>query len=280
MTSGLRIAPMSSEDMRRAVDWAADEGWNPGLEDAETFRAVDPQGFLMGWLGDEPVAAISVVRHSGDFGFLGFYLCRPEYRGQGHGLAVWQAGMAHLGDRVVGLDGVPAQQENYARSGFGFAHRTRRFVGSVAARAHAGFLLARAEDLPDLLAFDRRVSGAERTVYLTHWFQQTDTRRTMIARRDGRIVAAGTIRACREEHKIGPLFAPDAELALALIETLAAAAEADRIAIDVPDPNEAAVALVEGLGLTSPFACARMYRGPAPQREMATIFGETTFELG
>ena len=45
--------------------------------------------------------------------FLGFYIVKPELRGQGHGLRLWQAGMARLDDRVVGLDGVIAQQENY-----------------------------------------------------------------------------------------------------------------------------------------------------------------------
>ena len=34
----------------------------------------------MGWLGDEPVACISVVAYGDAYGFLGFYICRPEFR--------------------------------------------------------------------------------------------------------------------------------------------------------------------------------------------------------
>ena len=78
----LQIRPMSGADLATAIGWAAAEGWNPGLADAGPFRAEDPGGFLMGWLGDRPVASISVIRYGAGFGFLGFYICLPEHRGQ------------------------------------------------------------------------------------------------------------------------------------------------------------------------------------------------------
>lgn len=278
--SGLRIAPMTLGDLQVAVDWAAAEGWNPGLGDAEAFHAVDPAGFLMGWLGATPVTAISVVRHADSFGFLGFYLCRPEHRGQGFGLATWEAGMAHLGQRTVGLDGVPAQQANYARSGFAFAHRTQRHRGRIAGAASPACRKAGAEDLPALLALDRAVGGTARDTYLSAWFRGTPTRRTMVLERDGRIAAVGTIRRCREGHKIGPLIAPDAAVAEELIRALADAAGAEDVSLDIPDPNAGGVALAGRLGLVPAFACARMYRGRPLVRDLGRIFGEMSFELG
>ena len=67
-----------------ALDWAAAEGWNPGLYDANCFHATDPNGFLIGLLGEEAVATLSVVKYGGTFGFLGFYIVKPEYRGLGY----------------------------------------------------------------------------------------------------------------------------------------------------------------------------------------------------
>ena len=71
------------------LDWAASEGWNPGLDDAAAFFAADPDGFFV---AEDPsgeiLAAISVVNHSDDFAFLGLYILRPEYRGQGIGLGL------------------------------------------------------------------------------------------------------------------------------------------------------------------------------------------------
>lgn len=280
MSDGLDIRQMSLEDLQQAVDWAAAEGWNPGLEDAETFHSVDPNGFLMGWSGGTPVSAISVVRHSGTFGFLGFYLCHPDHRGQGYGIATWEAGMAYLGDRTVGLDGVPAQEANYERSGFALDHYTRRHCGAVAGKVDPNCRLTTPNDLSKLLALDLSVNGTERIEYLSTWSRQTNTRKTMVYDADGPITAFGTIRSCQDGHKIGPLFAPDRETAAALIHALVAFADAKVIMIDVPDANRSGVELADALCLEPTFSCARMYRGNPLSRRLDTIFGETTFELG
>ena len=59
---------------------------NPGLFDAESFHAADPDGFLLGELDGEPIGSVSAVRYGTEFGFLGFYIVKPAYRGQGYGL--------------------------------------------------------------------------------------------------------------------------------------------------------------------------------------------------
>ena len=113
----LRIRAMTPSEMALAADWAAAEGWNPGLADAACFATVDPQGFLIGELDGAPAATISNVNYSGDFAFLGFYIVRPDLRGRGYGIAIWRAAIAHAGERVIGLDGVIAQQDNYRKVG-------------------------------------------------------------------------------------------------------------------------------------------------------------------
>lgn len=280
MSSDFTIRTMSRDDLRLAAGWATAEGWNPGLADAEAFHSVDPDGFLMGWLGDTPVSAISVVRHSDDFGFLGFYLCQPEFRGKGYGWATWQAGVAHLGDRTIGLDGVPAQQANYERSGFTFAHNTQRYAGRVEGRAAPDCRPPMPGDLPELLSMDLQISNASRVAYLSAWVQQTPNRQTLICSAGGKTVGFGTIRTCQEGHKLGPLFAADAAIAKRLLHALVKSARADEIMIDVPDPNSAGVEMANDLELQPIFSCARMYRGGAPARLLGQIFGETTFELG
>ncbi|MGZ4981767.1 MAG: GNAT family N-acetyltransferase, partial [Methylobacter sp.] len=73
------IRTMTRQEINIAVDWATEEGWNPGLHDADCFYAADPSGFLVGLLDDEPIATISVVKYGDSFGFLGFYIVKPEY---------------------------------------------------------------------------------------------------------------------------------------------------------------------------------------------------------
>jgi len=77
---------MTLDEVSIAIDWAANEGWNPGIYDAECFYSVYCNGFLVGFVDDEPVAVISVVKYGYSFGFLGFYLVKPKYRGKGYGI--------------------------------------------------------------------------------------------------------------------------------------------------------------------------------------------------
>lgn len=95
------IRLMRPDDLSRVLDWAADEGWNPGLDDAAAFLASDPEGFFVTEADGAPVAAISVVNHSPDFAFLGLYLCQPAWRGRGIGLRLWTHALTHAG----GADG-------------------------------------------------------------------------------------------------------------------------------------------------------------------------------
>lgn len=104
---------MNRKQVDIAVEWAAGEGWNSGLHDAESYFTADNNGFLIGLLGDEPIATISVIKYSDSFGFLGFYMVKPEFRGKGYGIQVWNAGLNYLQGANIGLDGVVDQQENY-----------------------------------------------------------------------------------------------------------------------------------------------------------------------
>ena len=130
----LAVRRMTEADLALALEWAAAEGWNPGLHDARSFYAADPQGFLLAELDGAPAGSVSAVRYGADFGFLGLYIVRPEFRGRGFGLKLWRAALDHLGDRIVGLDGVVAQQGNYRRSGFALAFRNIRQRGEGGGR--------------------------------------------------------------------------------------------------------------------------------------------------
>ena len=99
------IRTMSAAELDIAVDWAAKEGWNPGLADATCFRAQDPGGFLLGALDGEPIASISVVRYGSNYGFLGFYICVPEERGKGYGLRLWEKASERLAANLAAQGG-------------------------------------------------------------------------------------------------------------------------------------------------------------------------------
>jgi GNAT superfamily N-acetyltransferase len=279
--AGLEIRTTSHAELDLAVDWAAAEGWNPGLEDAECFHAADPDGFLMGFLDGEPVASISVIRYADDFAFLGFYIVRPEFRGRGYGFRLWQAGMARLEGRTVGLDGVVAQQANYARSGFALAHRNIRYGGEVRLDAplHRRLVAIGRDLAPAVTAYDRTFFPAPRDSFLRCWLRP-EQRKGIALVDEGRIRGYGVIRRCRTGHKVGPLFAETAQAADLLFRALAGGVEDGPIFLDVPEPNRSGIALAARYGLAPAFETARMYRGSAPAPPLDRIYGITTFELG
>lgn len=277
-----RIGTMTRADVDIAIEWAAAEGWNPGDDDARCFHAADGEGFLMGRLGLLPIATISVVRYGAGFGFLGLYIVRPEYRGRGYGMRLWNAGLAQLAGRNVGLDGVIAQQDNYRKSGFTLAYRNIRYAGTGGARGGLDHRIVPLSALPfaETLGYDRACFPDERTAFLRAWLAQPRARALGILHA-GRLAGYGVVRPARNGFKVGPLFADDPELADALLDGLAACVpDGTPLFLDVPEINMAAVALALQRGMTVGFETARMYTGPAPALPLRRIFGVTTFELG
>ncbi|WP_030681563.1 GNAT family N-acetyltransferase [Streptomyces sp. NRRL B-1347] len=277
----LALATATPDDWRVVTGWAADEGWNPGLRDAESFFAQDPEGFLIGRVDGEPVSAISVVNYGASYAFLGFYLVRPDARGRGHGIATWRAALAHAGDRTVGLDGVPAQQDNYRRSGFEHRHDTMRYVGPAAPSGPVPAHVRPAAEVGHeaLLAYDSACYPADRPRFLAAWLS-TPGHRAFASVVDGRVTGYGVLRPARDGARVGPLFADTRADADALLDALTAGLDGAGVAIDVPESNAAAVALVAARGMEPTFATARMYTGPVRAFAQDRVFGVTTLELG
>lgn len=282
MTNELIISTMSRRELDIAIDWAAQEGWNPGLHDGDSYYAADPQGYLVGRIGGAPVATISVVRY-GDFGFLGFYIVHPDWRGQGHGWNIWQAGMARLAGCNVALDGVVAQQDNYRKSGFRLAWRNMRFEGfSKGAAAPSDPRIVPLSDVAfdDYAAWDRAFFPADRPAFQRAWLEQPGATALGLVEQ-GRLLGHGVIRPCRKGWKIAPLCAERPELAEALFAALIAQVPVgDPYYLDVPETNPAAVALAGRHAMQLCFETARMYTGPAPELPIQRIFGITSFEIG
>ena len=278
-SEALRIRAMRSDEIAMAVGWAAAEGWNPGLADAQCFASVDANGFLIAETDGKPAAVISAINYDDRFAFLGFYIVRPELRGRGYGLRLWQAALAHAGNRTLGLDGVVAQQDNYAKSGFVLSHNNIRY-GGVPADLGATDATVPLSQVPfdAIVADDAQVFPATRPFFWLAWLGAPGHRGRALVR-DGKLAAWGVIRPCRKGRKIGPLVADDREGAEGVFAALVGD-EKGEVFLDVPQPNETAVALAREHGLTPVFETARMYSGPVRPTALHRIFGVTTFELG
>jgi len=286
----LEIRNMTRSEVDELVSWAAREGWNPGLHDADVFWATDPDAFIAAELDGVMIGGGAITSYNGEFGFMGFFIVRPEYRGKGYGDTLWHARRQRLLERLkpgasIGMDGVFDMQRYYAKGGFVFSHRDLRFrteitVHPAISKDDDQYVVALA-DVPfeQVLEYDRACFPALRPAFLQAWISQPDTQAIGYVR-GGELKGYGVVRHCGDGCKIGPLFANDKAVADVLYNHLAAFATGGPLFLDAPENNPDAMTLVADHGMDEVFGCARMYLGSAPDLAHGRIFGVTTFELG
>jgi hypothetical protein len=206
----------------------------------------------------------AITSYHGAFGFMGFFILRPEFRGRGYGNALWHARRERLIARLrpgatIGLDGVFTMQDYYAKGGFVFSHRNMRFRAEIPEgpppAGDGDIVPLAAVPFDQVLDYDRTCFPALRPVFLKAWIAQPDSL-ALGCHRDRKLLGYGVARRCRDGCKIGPLF------------------------LDAPENNLPAMELVRRHAMTKVFGCARMYLGPPPDIAHGRIFGVTTFELG
>ena len=275
----LIIRNMTRGELDIAVAWAAQEGWNPGLHDAEAFWAADPEGYFVAELGGEVVASISAVAYDESFGFMGFYIVKPGYRDQGIGIRLFHAARDYLGNRNTGGDGVVERLEDYAREGLFDAYRNIRYEGIGTQESFEKVSDIADISFSDLLAYDRQMFPADRENFLRHWVVQPEGA-ALCALHDGCMAGYGVIRACHTGYKIAPLFADSPEIADNLFKALSSKAAGNPIFLDIPMPNSAALLLAKRHNMKPVFETGRIYSSTPPKLPLDRIFGVTSFELG
>lgn len=284
LPAGFTIAPMRADEVPELEDWAAAEGWNPGLADLAIAHAVDPDAFIALRQGEALAGGGTIFSYSGAFGFMGLFIVRADLRGGGLGAALWHHRLALLRRRLapgatIGMDGVFAMVPFYEKGGFRLAYRDLRFQGTAHGVADPAVLAYPEISFAEIDAFDRRHFPAPRAAFLVRWLEQPGAH-VLGLRENDTLVAYGVARPCRDGFKLGPVFADTPTAAERVVASLMARVAGAPVALDVPEPNAAGLALAERLGLRQAFGCARLYHGPAPALPLNGIFGVTSFEFG
>jgi GNAT superfamily N-acetyltransferase len=276
------IRNLREEEMKQIVDMAAAEGWNPGLADGGPFFAADNAGFFVGLLDSVPISFISAVNYNREYGFVGLYIVRSEFRGQGYGYALWQHALEKLGTIPCGLDGVPAQIENYRKSGFTYAFRQMRLATTA---IHSPFVPEKvypitSANVEALYRYDAQVFGTERRAFMASWLSMPNAK-AFYSEENGVFNGYAVIRRCGDGHKIGPLFADNATVAERLfLACHRVAGPEEMVYVDMPELNEGAQDMARRYQLQLVFETARMYKGGTPEFPLEKVYGVTSFELG
>lgn len=267
------------------VEWALKEGWNPGPYDAKVFFETDPEGFYGYFYEGELIAGGSVVSYNSAFGFMGFFIVKPIYRGLGIGRRLWFQRRETLLARLhkgaaIGMDGVVDMQPFYSKGGFKLYFRDERYVVtgcSFPVEKHISPITA--DDYPEIFQYDRLCFGFPREKFFRMWLEIPGSSCFKYVS-GGRLMGIAVVRKANEGYKTGPLFADDVKIAEALYRACMNAVSGEQLFLDIPVANQEACNLVKKYKADYVFECARMYYGKAPELPLEKIFGITSFELG
>jgi hypothetical protein len=273
------IRPMTFDELKLVLHWAIAEGWNPGLHDAEPFYATDPEGFFLGELDGKPVGCLSAVAYDEHFGFIGLNIVRPEFRGCGYSVDLWDTGMLHLGSRNVGLACAVAQQDYYEESGFHRAFQSTQMETIGGGATPAGLTPLGQVPLKKLVEYDAKHFAVPRPRFLEAWIRQPGATALGLLRR-GRMAGYGVLRQCHAGYKIGPLMASDPAAAETVLQGLLAAAPSASVFLDIPKPNAEAATLAQRYRMRPVAETSWMYTAESPDVDLGRVFGMTTRGMG
>ncbi len=268
-----------------AIEQAQKEGWNPGLDDANTFPYADKNGIFIGTLDGEIIGSFSCVCYDEKFAFTGCFAVKQLYRQSGYGWGLLKAGLSYAGDRCVGCDAVLEMEAIYSAK-FGMttdfvSHRyaisvdeINSFPVDVKVQSFNLELFNYACD------YDRQCFPAARVNFLRAWLTAPHALSWCYMAAEqcrGFIV----LRQCVSGYKIGPLFADDIHCATALLNAALSAVNNTEVYIDIPVYQSLfCQKLLDDYRAKSVFACARMYLQGKPSFAKQQVYGISSFELG
>ncbi len=273
MNKNYMIRRMRADEIQIAIDWAAQEGWNPGIHDAQTFYQADNNGFFIGEIDGQAISVGSAVAYDDQFAFCGLYIVHPDYRGKGYGIALTKERLRYVGQRNAGIDGVVENIPIYERIGYRLAHHNMRYQGIATSSISIDLRFIPLSQLSFELieSYDRVCFPAQRHKFLKTWINQADAKALGYVV-NGQLKGYAVRRRCIDGHKIGPLFADNFTIAEGLFQALQQDIPGDSLFIDIMETNPAAQRLVDKYNMLAVFSTGRMYLKGQPKIADQKIF--------
>ncbi|MCU9953474.1 MULTISPECIES: GNAT family N-acetyltransferase [Burkholderia] len=238
------------------------DDWRFVLQLGSGFVAEDDTGVVgtaLGWRFGESHASLGMV------------IVSPEHHGRGIGRELLARIVDGFGTRTVFLHATPAGEPLYAKFGFHAIGTIDQHQGTVfqppLISLPPGERLRPlgTNDGPRLAALASRAAGYPRDAVTDALL---DVANGIALDRDGELLGFALFRRFGRGHAIGPVIAPDALRAQALISHWLALHEGMFVRLDVPG-DSGLTDWLQGLGLPRVDTVVAMVRGDAPARDPA-----------
>ncbi len=275
------IRPMTAADIPLGMRLKEEAGWNQTEADWLRCLELEPDGCFVAEL-DGVAAGTTTACIFGPVAWIAMVLVDAAVRSRGVGTALMRHALSFLdsrGVRSVRLDATALGKPLYEKLGFVVEFELGRYAGTLPrADAVAGVALALPEHTEGLLQLDRSITATDRRKLLLRLFAERPEA-LRVVEQEGEVEGFLTVRHGSRALQIGPCIATSAAGALLLADAWHRYA-GQRVYIDIPTGNAAAVALARKQGLAVQRPLVRMCRGEAIGERITGVWASSGPEKG
>jgi GNAT superfamily N-acetyltransferase len=264
----LRIRTMAVADLPVAMRLKEQAGWNQVEADWWRLIAMQPDGCFVAEL-DGAVVGTTVACVFDSVAWLAMVLVEATVRGRGIGSALVEHALAYADGRsvkTVRLDATPLGQPLYEKQGFVAQFKLTRYAGAPQSgerfpheKEEVELAADGMESFDEITVLDRSVTNINRARYLRRLFDENPSE-VRVARRSGELAGYLLSRPGSNAVQIGPCIAVGVAGELLLADA-AHRLVGQRVYLDVPTLNDAAVRTAERFQFEPQRQLTRMYRG-------------------
>jgi GNAT superfamily N-acetyltransferase len=261
IAKNLIIRNVNYSEMKLVEEWAAREGWNPGIRDTDCYYAGDHSGFFIAEVNGSPEGCIFGINFSDELCMGGVFIVNPEYRGGNVGVALSKRARLHAGNRTVGFDAVENKVKNYIFFGFKPAYKIVRYE-MLACRNEKKIESVELTEYPfdKFNSYDSTYFPANRSKLMSEWMQQKPSGAALGITKNGQLAGYGIIRKAFCGYRLEPMYADNAEIAEDLLLALCGRVEpGSPVYLNIPYPNKDACELAKKYNMKPVIPLVRMY---------------------
>jgi ribosomal protein S18 acetylase RimI-like enzyme len=248
----VNLVTFSYEDIPELISLSASVGWD---YDEYEIRTIMKSGKIYGHKNEkgEVVSSAAIIPYDTSLASIGMVIVHEEYRGMGLGKIVTQACVDTVSkDVTIMLIATEQGKPLYEKMGFTAVDCVHKYLCDYYIPIHSinkmdiEINTFSQQDLTQIIKLDEKAVGAERRKFLVNRIEQAKECLT-VKDRNGTIIGYGLSISGPINLILGPIVAPNFEIASLLIDELARNHQG-RLRIDVPSGHEEFMLFLEKRG--------------------------------
>ncbi|PPA93484.1 GNAT family N-acetyltransferase [Brevibacillus laterosporus] len=246
------ITKFDESDIPGLIELSSSVGWDYDQNEINTIMS---SGNVYGHRNQEGriISSAAIIPYGSHLASIGMVIVNQEYRGLGLGRKATQKCLESIPDHLPAMliateDGKPM----YEKMGFHCTDYVHKYLCSNYQSIHFSknidvtIMPMYKEDLSQVIEIDKDAFGAKREVFLLHRYNQAKEA-VVVKNPDGRVVGYGFSVLGPVNLILGPIVAPNTDLAYEIFDQLAKQHQGN-LRIDVPSGNEIFMSYVETCG--------------------------------